>query len=167
MAHTKAYDFTVAADGDDLVIRHGTATRFGANDDPEDNGVGAWGFPVRQHPEYLGISLPIRGHAGGLTDSPVPHLPGGIAVKVYSAKTGKSVFAHLVDIGPSRFTGRAADLMNSVVTALGLTLADGVYPVDLRVIGGAKYLPGHATESVADVSPDAEGGWAVCEEGVA
>lgn len=135
-------------DGDDIVARGVKSTRFGGTDDGEDNGQGAGGFSVRSHPEYLGVSLPQRGRGiRSMADCPIPKLPltniqgqGGQVVKVYSPTTGKSVYAHLVDIGPSKKTGHGLDCMNSVIKALGLDLKAGVYTLDFRIIGAAKMV---------------------------
>lgn len=148
---SKPYNFTLAVDGEDITLRGGLATRYGGADDGEDNGVGAGGFNTAQHPGALCIALPMRSRAGGLSDSPLPRLPlthpdgtGGCPVIVFSRVTKKTAHAQVEDIGPSRETGRVADLTNAVVKALGHTLAEGVYPVDVRIVGAAKYLHPHA-----------------------
>ena len=137
----KPYAFTVSTHGEDTLLRGGYGTRFGGTDDSQDNGIGAWSFNVRGNPSYLGIALPIRCDVGGLQDSPLGKVPGGTLCRVYSPVTNRSVLARLVDIGPSKFTGRECDLMNSVVLSLGLVLKSGVYRVDVRIFGGAKHLP--------------------------
>ncbi len=40
----KPYNFTLSVDGEDLVLRGGSATRYGGADDGQDNGEGAGGF---------------------------------------------------------------------------------------------------------------------------
>jgi hypothetical protein len=129
-------------DGGDIIARAVAATRFGGSDDSQDNGIGASGFNIRAHPEYLGVSLPQRGRGiKTMRDCPIPRLPWFIPVKVFSNESGKVAYAHLIDIGPSKATGHAIDLSNAVVEALGLSLSKGVYTVSFRVIGAAKYLP--------------------------
>ncbi len=144
----KPYNFTIEVDSEDLILRNGVATRYGGADDGEDNGEGAGGFHTTTHPAFLGIALPMRSRAGNLWDSPIPRLPithsdgvGGALVRIYSRKTGKTAHAQVEDIGPSRNTGRVADLTNALVLALGHTLAEGIYPVDVRILGGKRYLP--------------------------
>lgn len=139
---------SVTIDGDDLVVRGVRATNFGHSEDTEDNGVGCGGFPVAKHPELCMVALPFRvsGTSRQFHDSPIPPLkvknpshPGQL-VRVYCPATGKSVVAELADLGPSLFTKTGIDLSEGTVKALGLTLKQGVYKVDYRIIGGAKEL---------------------------
>jgi hypothetical protein len=136
----------VFVDGDDLVVQNVKATCWGSDDDPMDNGVSASGLNTRDHPEYLGISLPMRvptqssALKKAIGGSPIPKLPWHTPVKVYSHSTGKIVYGSLIDIGPAKWSGHGIDLMNSVVKALGLNVDDGVFAVDFRIIGGAKYI---------------------------
>lgn len=140
--------FTAEVDGDDIVVRNVKSTRWGGADDAEDGGMSASGLSTVAHPEYQGVSLPMRipGATGALLKaiggSPLPKFPWYTPVKVYSHKTNTSLFGHLIDIGPAKWTGHALDMTNSLVQALGLPLSDGVYDVDYRVIGGAKFVVG-------------------------
>lgn len=136
------WPFLVAAiDGEDIVVRGAKGTRFGGTDDGQDNGEGASGFQTAQHPEYLGVSLPMaHSHIATMDGCPIPHLPWYTPVKVYSRKTFKVSYGHLIDIGPSKDTGHAIDMTNALVHSLGLSLDDGVYNVDYRIIGAAKYV---------------------------
>jgi hypothetical protein len=141
------WTFTPVIDGDDIVVRGTQATRFGGTDDDQDNGIGAWGFPVRSKPSALVVSLPIRANVASLQDSPLPPLKGLTAaltqivcVRVHSPATGKSVDCLLADIGPSGGLNRGLDMSNAVVKALGLSLEDGIYTVDYRIMGQANAL---------------------------
>lgn len=128
----------LTVDGADVLI-HGTASNFGGVGDAEDNGVGAWGFPIREHPEYCAVALPIRSRVAGLERSPLGYLPHGTVVKIASDESKRVVYAHLEDIGPAAHEQRVADLSTGTVHALNLSMARGLYAVHVRIIGGAKY----------------------------
>jgi hypothetical protein len=135
--------FNAWIEDDDLHVSEAQATWFGVND-PDDNGLGAWGFHVAAHPEYLGCALPLA--EGPCHGSPLPRIPigpGGIgpAVRIYCHHTGKIAYAHVVDLGPSKSTGHAIDLMPSVWVALGMPdfREVGVMKVDFCVLGAARY----------------------------
>ena len=130
----------MSVDGDDILVRGGTATYFGDSADTQDNGVGAWGWQTRKHPGYLGVALPVR-YGKLFTLSPLPRLPQFSPVRVFSPKTGVVQYAHLIDLGPHPDTGRVLDMTIGLVRALGLDPKAGVWDIDYRVIGGAKYLP--------------------------
>lgn len=147
MSKQGKWPFIPAVDGDDIVVRSCVGTRFGGVDDDQDNGIGAWGFPVRKYPNALLCALPIRCGIPSLRDSPLPAMTGLTAgmtqivpVRIHSPETGKSVVALLADIGPSGDLGRGIDMSNAVVRALGLTLGAGVYTIDYRVFGAGPTL---------------------------
>jgi hypothetical protein len=137
-------------DGQDIVARGVVATRFGGADDSMDGGVTASGFELAKHPDKICVSLPMRvfrtrkdgvSHEFPATaGSPLPKFLWGTFVRVMSRKTQKVVVAPLLDLGPAIGTGNAIDMSNALVTALGLSLEDGEYLVDFRVIAGATYL---------------------------
>ncbi|MBX3112056.1 MAG: hypothetical protein KF857_08615 [Fimbriimonadaceae bacterium] len=143
----------VKVEGADLVARGVRATHFGHSRDREDNGIGSGGWPVAARPDVPVVALPYRvpGHRQ-FKDSPLPRLAvktpstPGAAVRVFCPATGRSVLAELADLGPSLYVGRGAarrylhtgiDLSEATVHALGLTLDQGVYTVDFRIVGGA------------------------------
>lgn len=146
----------VVVDGDDLVVRGTRATNFGHKADTEDNGVGSGGWPVADHPGVPVVALPYRvAKHRQFKDSPIPRLPvksktkPGARVRVFCPATGRVVEAELADLGPSlyidsdegrRFLHTGIDLSEATVKALGLTLAQGEYKVDYRIIDGAKSL---------------------------
>lgn len=147
----------VLVDGDDLVVRNTRATNFGHAQDKEDNGVGCAGFPVAKHPELALVALPfaVQGHAQ-FHDSPIPHLPAkspripGQQVRVWCPQTSTAVMCELADLGPSLYIGKAPfrrflktgiDLSEGAVKGLGLTLRQGEYKVDYRIIGGKAFVP--------------------------
>jgi hypothetical protein len=140
---------TPYVDGLDIVARGVVATRFGGADDAMDGGVTASGFELAKHPDKICVSLPMRvirvkngvSHEFPYTaGSPLPKFLWGTFVRVMSRKTQKVVVAPLLDLGPAIGTGNAIDMSNALVTALGLSLDDGEYLVDFRVVGGATYL---------------------------
>lgn len=143
----------VEIEGGDLVVRGARATNFGHAGDDADNGVGSGGWRVRAHPDVPVVALPYRvpGHAQ-FDDSPLPPLKvktpysPGTRVRVYCPATGRTAEAELADLGPSLYITKkgkkrslktAVDLSEATVRALGLTLAQGEYTVDFRVLGGA------------------------------
>lgn len=138
-------------DGADIVVRGAKMTWFGVND-PNDNGMGAWGFHVAAHPEYLGVALPLS--YGPCLGSPLPNLPRvhGIVplpVKIWCPETKEIVYAHAVDEGPAKWTDNQLDGMPSVWKALKLPDYEkrGVVIVDYRIIGAAQYV-GHAAHGM-------------------
>lgn len=141
----RKFGFTPVVDGDDLVVRGTIASNFGDPADVasgQDNGVGASGFRYIDHPEYMGVALPMRGFkVPSLYGSPIPKLPWYTDVRVFCPATNKVVMAKVVDLGPSGGLNRGIDLLQAVVKGLGLRMKDGLYRVDYRIIGGAKYLP--------------------------
>lgn len=146
----------VQVEGDDLVVRHVRATNFGHEADDQDNGEGCRGWPTAKRPNVPVVALPFRiAQHRQFKDSPVPNLPvkspsaSGVIVRVFCPTTGKQVDAELADLGPSLYIGpvwkrrylyTAIDLSEATVRALRLTLAQGEYTVDFRIVGGAKYL---------------------------
>lgn len=142
------YSSGVFVDGADITAKNVIATRWGGKDDDQDGGITASGLSTRDHPDYLGVSLPMRvptqssALRAAIGGSPIPKLPWYTPVKVYSHKTGKIVFGHLIDIGPAHWTKHGIDLTNALVEALGLDLSDGTYLVDFRIIGGSQYVTG-------------------------
>lgn len=73
------WPFTVKFTGT-LFVENVVATWFGGDDDPQDNGETASGFPTKGHPNLLACSLPMDfGQRVKWTDgSPIPRLPWGL-----------------------------------------------------------------------------------------
>jgi hypothetical protein len=113
---------TITEDQGDIVYT-GTATCFGGPGDLQDNGIGAWGFPYRRFASDLPYcALPIRGVVPSLANSPIPSgVPRYLPVRVYLARTGKSVWCAFVDYGPSGglSSGAGIDLGPAAIRALG------------------------------------------------
>jgi hypothetical protein len=135
------WGFTPVKSGSWIVCRSVEASNFGGPGDGEDNGEGAWGFPVRQYADLLGCALPVRDPGiKSLADSPIPMLPHMTLVHVYSHTTGKTCWCSLVDKGPSGGLNRAIDLTDGACRALGLPI-DGLYTVDIRIFAPGVALP--------------------------
>ncbi len=148
------WSFSVIVLGEDLLVENTTATWFGGDKDPMDDGRTASGIMTKGNPGLLGCSLPMnyqgpdkrtRRNCGG---SPIPMLPyyyrgnkvraGGTSVVVTSGQ--KSLTLPLIDIGPARWAKDGIDLTPAAFSALGGNRKKGIIPVSYRIIGGAKYL---------------------------
>jgi hypothetical protein len=130
-------------EGDDIKAE-GIGTVFGGGDDDEDNSVGFWDNPVGPHTP--GVSLPT-GRILGTRGSPFPPVPQNTLVKVYNPRNGKSVEAPVVDEGPTvtdqgdtgHNGGAMIDLAFATAKFLGIS-SDSCQPVEIRILGGAKYV---------------------------
>lgn len=142
---TNKWDYLKSAEvkpGEYILMRGVRGTRFGDTADSEDNGIGASGFHTAAHPEYIGVSLP-QSRGKGVLDGlfygcPIPKIPWFTPVRVYSPKTGKTVYAHLIDLGPHPRTKTPIDLSIGCINALGLDPEEGEYTVDFRVLLSSK-----------------------------
>lgn len=154
--HKDGWAFDAIVEGADLVVRDTTATWFGGNNDPHDNGLTASGVRTRGNPALLGCSLPMnyqgrdaatRKAVGG---APIPMLPWGLlpnlqprrdGTQVIVTSAGKSLTLPLIDIGPAKWARDGIDLTQAAFRALGNgTLKPGVLRVSYRILGGAKFL---------------------------
>lgn len=150
------WPFKLLVDGADLVCRHVLATWFGNDNDPQDNGETACGYPTKGHPDLLGVALPCSGYGvPDLEGSPVPKLPFGLhadgsvnteapTVRVFCPATGIEQVAPQIDLGPGKQASspgqpHGIDCTQALFVALGGNIDTGVLWVDYRIIGGAKY----------------------------
>ena len=149
------WSFSVIVLNDDLLVENTTATFFGGDNDPMDNGKTSSGVLTKGHPELLGCSLPMnyqgpdlrtRRAVGG---SPIPMLPWGITphgmpvpggTNVIVTFKDKSLTVPLIDIGPAKWTRDGIDLTQAAFLALGGHRKQGVIPVSYRILGGAKFI---------------------------
>ena len=129
------FPFSVEIVGGDLLINDARATWFGGPHDSEDSGATASGLVnTRQHPDFLGCALPMdESHSQATAGSPIPRLRWGTLVEVVCRDTGLQVAVPLIDLGPSRGTGKALDLTEPAFEALGVPRGRGVTTVDIRV----------------------------------
>lgn len=142
------WNFRVEIDGDDLVVENATATWFGGNNDPHDNGLTASGIPTRNNPHVMGCALPVCWYSKSTADSPFitqrkirkPSIPWRTKVSVESQKTGKIVEVALIDNGPAKSANDAIDLTVAAFQSLGFSLKQGVIKVSFRILGAAKYM---------------------------
>lgn len=129
--------FTAMAEGDDIVVRNVTATWFGGDNDPGDDGHTASGIDTKGNPGLLGCALPLRDRVSSTAGSPIPDLPWKTMVRVFCPATGMIVEVPLIDLGPAKQTQHAIDLTQAAFTQLGVPLSRGVMTVDYRIIKGA------------------------------
>jgi hypothetical protein len=106
------------------------ATEFGYND-PEDNGVGAWG-DITNNPYIQGVSLNRGLLKKQFGDENKAH---GQLVKVTNPDTGKSIVAPIIDKGPADWVvdrqGNTIDLTHAANQAIGGT---GKTPVQYEFV---------------------------------
>jgi len=62
--------FTATVEGDDIVVRNTTATWFGGDIDPLDNGETASGIPTKGYPNIMGCALPVLPKVPSTAGSP-------------------------------------------------------------------------------------------------
>jgi hypothetical protein len=142
-------------DGDDLLI--GTfeapeiASWFGGPSDSYDDGQTASGVDNTKM-GIRGCSLPMYEDANGAkvpecVDSPLGPLPWKTMVVVNSITRGPGgihlgtqTTVPLIDIGPATYLNRPLDLCPQSFLDLGGNIKQGLLPVFLRVLGGARYL---------------------------
>ena len=150
-----SWSFSVIVLNGDLLVENTTATWFGGDNDPMDNGLTASGVKTKGNPDLLGCSLPMN-YTGksaatckAVGGSPIPMLPWGLkpngmpkdgGTNVIVTREGKSITVPLIDIGPDRWTRDGIDLTLAAFAALGGHRKQGVIPVSYRIIGGAKFL---------------------------
>ena len=110
------------------------ATTFGYND-PEDNGVGAWGDKTNR-PDVAGVSLPVPVLRQQFGD---PNKAHGQLVKVTNPDTGQSVVAPIIDKGPADWVvgrqGNTIDLTHATNLAIG---GSGKTPVKYEFVNQPK-----------------------------
>lgn len=139
--------FSARIVGDDVLLENVTATWFGGVNDPLDNGDTSSGISTRS-PGVLGCALPVvPGHPstkGSPIAFPAPGLKPGIPWKtpVEFSRGEITVTVPLIDNGPAKSAGDAADLTQAAFRALApnVSLKVGVLRgVMVRIIGAAKF----------------------------
>jgi hypothetical protein len=129
--------FDAKVEGHDIVVQNVTATWFGGDNDPGDDGQTASGINTKGNPGLLGCALPLRDRVASTAGSPIPNLPWKTMVRVFCPATGKTLEVPLIDLGPAKQTHHAIDLTQAAFTQLGVPLSRGVMTVDYRIINGS------------------------------
>lgn len=97
------------------------ATWFGGDDDPEDEGETASGYPTKGHPNLLGCSLPMEfcNVVPSTRGAPFPRMPWGITSNGTDNPDGchvmvwpmvdpaETLVVPLIDIGPAKSASKA------------------------------------------------------------
>ncbi|MBP7951416.1 MAG: hypothetical protein KA004_17365 [Verrucomicrobiales bacterium] len=140
------WTFFIQLDGDDAVMRpvQGrklSATWFGGNTDPHDDGRTASGVMTRGNPDLLGCSLPMQvsneRKVIQCAGSPIVNVPWGTQVTVTVGNA--SLTMPLIDVGPARWTTDAIDLTRAAFTKFA-PVRHGTFRVEsVRIHGGAKF----------------------------
>lgn len=135
--------FSVRIDGDDLVCDDCTATWFGGDDDPLDNGQTASGIPTAGNPELLGCALPVVPNHPSTAGSPLafrPRIPWKTCVEV--THKGRTLTVPLLDNGPAKSAQDAIDLTQAAFRHFAPIKQGILRGVSFRVLGAAKYQTG-------------------------
>ena len=134
------YPFVAEIAAADLWVRNVTATWFGGDHDPDDNGDTASGILTRGHPDLLGCALPMQGFRA-TKGSPLPRLPWRIAVEVRAGE--RQITVELIDVGPAAppLAHGVIDLTPAAFIALAGSIHVGSIRVTFRIIGGAQHVP--------------------------
>jgi len=149
------WSFSVIVLDDDLLVENTTATFFGGDHDPMDNGETASGVKTKGNPDLLGCALPInytgpdRATRKAVGGSPIPEMPFGLlpdgkphpgGTNVIVTRGSRSITVPFIDIGPARWAKDGIDLTVAAFLALGGNLKNGVIGVSYRILGGAKFI---------------------------
>lgn len=138
--------FSIRVDGGDLVCDHTSASWFGGDNDPLDNGETASGVMTKGNPDLLGCALPVLPQVRSTAGSPLPRLPWKIPVVVTAF--GQTITVPLIDNGPAKSARDGIDLTVAAFKSFGVTLKQGIIPhVSFRVIDGAQYLIGNGLQN--------------------
>jgi hypothetical protein len=139
------WPWVVVIDGDDarIIPRQGrklSASWFGGNDDPLDNGETASGILTKGNPMLKGCSLPMRisnkHTVKSCHGSPIQNLPWRTIVKV--RKGDKTISIPLIDVGPAKYAGEVLDLTQAAFAEFAAKKAGIVSVDEITIIGGAK-----------------------------
>lgn len=133
------WEFEAYIDGDDIVVENTTATWFGGDDDPLDNGETASGVKTSGNPNVMGCALPVVAHHPSTAGSPIAfrkRIPW--FTKVVVTFDGNSITVPLIDNGPAKSAKDGIDLTQAAFKTFA-PLREGVLDnVSYRIIGAAK-----------------------------
>lgn len=131
--------FEAYVDGDDIVVENASATWFGGDDDPMDNGETASGLKTAGNPDLMGCALPVVGHHKSTVGSPLalsPRIPW--MTRVLVTYEDKTISVPLIDNGPAKWANDAIDLTQAAFRQFA-PLSKGVLKgVSFRIVGAAK-----------------------------
>lgn len=147
------WNFTVTAEGDDLVMRDVRATCFGGDADPQDDGETWSGINTRSHKDACGVALPMDGRAfqtrsekfhAALDGSPIPRVPAltQVLVQVGSGAGARQWIWPVIDLGPAKYTGNALDLTPAAARMIAADASATNFEVrcSARIVGAAKFI---------------------------
>jgi hypothetical protein len=129
-------------DGEDIVIRNATASWFGGDNDPQDNGETASGVLTKGHPDLIGFALPMDfgPKVPSTQGSPLPRIPWRTPVTVSLGDV--SVMGPLIDLGPAKSARHQVDCTQAAFKQFAPLSQGLVHGVDVRIKGGAAYAGG-------------------------
>ena len=168
----RSWPFSVIFRGE-FRVENVVATWFGGQNDPQDSGETASGYPTRGHPDLLGASLPMdfgdkEPHTKG---SPIPRLPWGVDAKGNLNPDGTFVevweldhpetplLVPLIDLGPGKQSTKnplnphAIDLTRAAFKKLGGDIAKGTMRVSYRIVSKdfqTDFVPGGIKQSTVN-----------------
>lgn len=132
------WKFKARIDGPDIVVENTSATWFGGDNDPLDNGETASGTMTKGNRFCMGCALPVLPQVKSTADSPLPKIPWGTIVEV--SALGRTITVPLIDNGPACSAGDGIDLTVHAFKALGASIQQGVIEgVSYRIKGGARF----------------------------
>lgn len=144
-----SWAWTARIDGNDIVLDDVTASWFGGDNDPLDNGETASGVFTKGHPDLFGCALAVIPGVHSTAGSPlVFNRQSGLDPSMHwqspvivSCGT-RTVIAPLIDNGPAKWAKDAIDLTTAAFKALGGQPGpiDILSHVNIRIPGAASYV---------------------------
>lgn len=135
------YGFAVAIEGIDLVSDRASATFFGGDDDPDDDGETASGVMTKGNPGVMGCALPMSFEAA-CAGTPIPRLPWHTQLEVTNIHTGAKCTVGLIDVGPAAPPHAKGDIDLTIAASKVLNGGhEDNLTVSWRISGGLHLLP--------------------------
>lgn len=133
------WGFEAYIDGDDIVVNDTTATWFGGDDDPLDNGETASGVKTAGNPNVMGCALPVVAKHPSTAGSPLAfkkRIPWFTQVVVTIGD--KFIVVPLIDNGPAKSAQDGIDLTQAAFKTFAPLRQGVLKDVSYRIIGAAK-----------------------------
>ena len=133
--------FEAFLDGDDVVIPSTTATWFGGDNDPDDNGETASGVKTAGNPDCMGCALPVVQRCSSTAGSPFSangKIPWHTPVRIMIGD--KSITVPLIDNGPAKWAQDGIDLTQAAFRCFAPIAQGQLKGVTVRILGAAKHL---------------------------